>query len=126
MDQGKELEMVTRTVKCADCGAVLDSENTPKKCPKCGSEAQLVDLLARDSLLVCLHEKVTIITIREFYEKNRSVLWGVIGVTVVSPFLGLVVIGWVGVIAGLVLGAISFFLSPFAVTKVREIKERST
>lgn len=118
--------MVIRTVKCADCGTVLDSEDTGRKCPNCDRESQVVELLVQESLPVSTHEEVTITTIREFYEKNHPILWSVIAVTIVSPFVGFVLIGWLGVIVGLGLGATSLFLSPFAVTKVREIKERST
>ncbi len=126
MKQSKVSETVARTVKCADCGTVLNLENPPRTCPKCGSEAQVVELRATDPLPVSMREKVSLTTIREFYEKNHAVLWAVIAITIISPFLGLVLIGWVGVIVGLILGVASFLLSPFAVTKVREIKERTT
>ena len=119
-------EAVNRSVKCAECSTVLDPENTSRACPNCGSEARIVNLHVRDSLSVSIAEKVMLATTREFYKKNRPVFLTVIGITVVSPFLGLVLFGWVGVVVGLVLGALSFFLSPLAVTKVREIKERTT
>ena len=119
-------DTATRTIKCADCGAVLDSESTPRTCPACGSEAQVVDLRVRDTISVSTHEQVTITTIREFYEQNRPVLWGVIAIAIISPFLGLVFIGCVGVLVGLGFAPASFFLSPYAITKVWEIKERTT
>lgn len=45
----------------------------------------------------------------------------VIGITVGSPFLGLVFAGWVGVVVGLVIGLATFFMGLRAVTKIREV-----
>ena len=48
---------------------------------------------------------------REYYEKRPILLSVVIAVTLGSPFLGLFLAGWIGVIAGF-----------FAITRVREEK----
>jgi len=61
--------------------------------------------------------------IHEYYERHQILLLIVIGITIGSPFLGLVLAGWIGVVAGLVIGLIPFFLGLRAVTKVREIRE---
>ena len=59
-------------------------------------------------------------TRREFYEKNPKILIAVILITVISSFLGLFLGGPVGVVIGLALGTITFFISPRAITKVVE------
>lgn len=118
--------MTNRIVSCANCGESLDPTNMPHLCPKCGSESKNVSITAHDVLKVTLCEKVKVTTIREFYEKNHKALAVVITISIISPFVGLFILGPLGVIAGLVLGLISFLLGPSAVTKVREIKEKST
>ena len=64
----------------------------------------------------------TVETRREFYEKNPKVKWAVIGIAIVSPFLGLVISGLPGVLVGLLLALISYLIGPLAATKVREIQ----
>jgi hypothetical protein len=44
----------------------------------------------------------------------------VIAITIISPFLGLIVIGPVGVVVGLALGGVSYWLGPKAATKIIE------
>lgn len=63
--------------------------------------------------------------IRERYERHPVMLPIVLGITVGSPFLGLVVAGWMGVVVGLIIGLGTFALGLRAVTKVREIREGS-
>jgi len=76
--------------------------------------------------LLLLNEVITISdsmrwqTRREFYEKNPKILIAVILITVISSFLGLFLGGPVGVVIGLALGTITFFISPRAITKVVE------
>ncbi len=64
----------------------------------------------------------TIETRREFYEKNPKIKFVVLTIAVLSPFLGLLVSGVVGLTIGLLLSLISYLLSPRAVTKIREIQ----
>ena len=61
-------------------------------------------------------------THREYYQKNLKVLTVVIGITVISPFLGLVLVGWVGILVGLALGGITYWIGPWASTKIVEIR----
>ena len=61
--------------------------------------------------------------VREYYEKHRVLLLLNIFIVIGSPFLGLVLAGWGGVVVGLIVGAITFFLGLRAVIKVREIQE---
>ena len=48
-------------------------------------------------------------------------MWVVIAITLASSLLGLILSCWPGVIVGLALGGLSFYLGPFAVIKVREV-----
>jgi hypothetical protein len=108
-------------VACSDCGTELTpTQDGP--CPACGGTARTVKALLTDSLSLTASERLTDIEKhREFYEKNSPILWAVIAITVVGSVLGLVLSGWPGVVAGLVLGALSYYLGPRAVIKIREI-----
>jgi len=46
----------------------------------------------------------------------------VITASVGGPLLGFWLVGWPGVLVGLFLGGLGFFLGPYAVTKVKEIR----
>jgi hypothetical protein len=59
-------------------------------------------------------------TIRTLYHKNRVAFAILILITITSPFVGLFLIGIPGVLVGLILSAISYFLGPKAVTKIIE------
>lgn len=58
--------------------------------------------------------------VREFYEKSPLLLGVVALLTLGSPFLGLVIAGWLGVLVGLVCGVASFVFGLKAITRVRE------
>ena len=46
--------MVKKTVKCATCGAELDSIRAGDPCPSCQSEHQLVEIATTDTLALSL------------------------------------------------------------------------
>ena len=58
---------------------------------------------------------------RELWEKRPIILAIVVVLTIGSPFAGLYLSGWPGVIAGLVVSVVTACLGFLAVTKVREI-----
>lgn len=60
---------------------------------------------------------------REFYERKRWALAAVIAISIGGSFLGLFIAGWPGVIVGLLLSVVTYFLGPLAETKVREIEK---
>lgn len=74
-----------------------------------------------DTLPITVKESLTLEGRREFYERHSWAVAVVIAITIVSPLLGFYLTGIVGVIAGLAFGAFSYFFSPTAVIKVREI-----
>ena len=59
--------------------------------------------------------------VREFWEKRPFLLAIVVILTIGSPFAGLFLSGWPGVIVGLVVSVVTAGLGLLAVTKVREI-----
>jgi hypothetical protein len=58
---------------------------------------------------------------REYWEKRPLPLIAVIVFTIGSPFLGLFLAGWIGVLVGLVVSIAAFAGGIFAITRVREI-----
>ena len=57
---------------------------------------------------------------REFLEKRPLTMWLLIVLTFSSPFIGLVLSGWPGMIVGLIIALLAFVLGPYAVMKVVE------
>ncbi len=106
-------------VECLHCGAVLpDGHTTP--CPECGKKGRSVSVGVAEEINVAGH--ITWEKRREFYEKNLLAFIAVVVITFGAPFLGLLLVGWAGVVAGLVLGGAAYWVGPFAVTKIREIE----
>jgi uncharacterized oligopeptide transporter (OPT) family protein len=87
-------------------------------CPLCGNT--IMSATTRGSAQISSTARLQ--SVREFYEKNTTALILSIVITVISSFVGLFVIGLIGVIVGLVLGALSFWVGIKAITKVREIR----
>jgi hypothetical protein len=58
----------------------------------------------------------------EYYEKHRGWAAASIALTIVSSAIGVLPLGVWGVAIGLILGVVSFYVGPKAVTKVREIR----
>jgi hypothetical protein len=61
------------------------------------------------------------VQVREYWEKRPLSVFLVGLLTLGSPFLGLFLAGWVGVVVGLVIGIVAFTGGLFAITRVREI-----
>lgn len=111
--------------ECEYCGLVFEDGNQ-KKCPRCGSDSILTNIHLTDSIKVSetgkkIHEYLDEEEIKEFTEKDNTKHYLVIFLTVLPPFLGLFIAGFPGVIIGLFLSLINYFLGPKAITKVREI-----
>jgi hypothetical protein len=58
-----------------------------------------------------------------FHEKNQPVWWAMVWLTIGSPFLGLFLMGWPGLILGLALNGIFYWLGLYACKEVRRSKE---
>ncbi len=113
------MTVTTSKVECAHCGAVLPNGQT-SPCPECGEKGRNISVGVAEEINIAGH--VTWEKRREFYEKQPWALATVIAITLCAPFLGLVLVGWIGVLVGLVLGALSYWIGPLAITKVREIE----
>jgi hypothetical protein len=108
---------VSQKAECIHCGHVLSPQHTGP-CPECGKEGKKIDITINETLL--LRDSLKWETRKEYYEKHKGALGIVIAITVLSPFLGLVLAGPIGVALGLVLSVLAYFLGLKAVTKVIE------
>ena len=111
-------EVKERSAVCAHCGVEVAVEHSGP-CPSCGSEGKLVKLTLQDTIAV--HSSLSRETRKKYYQKHKGALAAVIAIAILSPFLGLVLAGPFGVVIGLVLSGLSYFLGPRAVTKIIEI-----
>lgn len=105
--------------KCLTCGGKLP-RNQHGICPACSGTSKTIRVLVHDTMSV--GDSYSFETRREFYEKNPCAMWVVIALTVISSLLGIFISGWAGVALGLAIGALSYFLGPRAIIKVREIE----
>lgn len=112
-------EAIPNAIKatCKICGQDLPLEHVGR-CPSCGKEGKIIKLMIHES--IGTKESLVWETRKEYYLKHKGALATVIAITVISPLLGLILAGPVGVIVGLVLGGISYLLGPRALTKVIE------
>ena len=102
-------------VKCHRCGRILAPQRVGP-CPKCGSLDR--DVFTHDVFTIA--EAVSYAKTREFWERRTAPLAATIALTVGSPFLGLLVAGWPGVVVGLIVGVVAFAVGLVALTKVRD------
>jgi hypothetical protein len=105
------------TITCSKCNSTL-ADNHTGPCPHCGATERIVNSVLSDN--VGVGDSISGEKRREYYRKNKKVLFVVIAITIISPFLGLIVIGPVGVVVGLALGGVSYWLGPKAATKIIE------
>ncbi len=107
------------TATCKYCGTYLSLSHTGP-CPKCGKERK--NIVVEINETVVLRDSLNWKRQREFYEKNPKIKWLIIVITLCSSLFGLIFSVVIGIIIGLSLGLLSYWLGPFAVTKVREIE----
>ena len=111
---------VSQCTRCSRCGELLPL-NHVGPCPNCDDTRKTHDVHIQETVHV--HASLGWKHIHEYYERHKVLLPLVLVITVGSPFLGLVLAGMVGAVAGLIIGLAAFFLGLRAVTKVREIRE---
>ena len=112
------MDEVTETVTCANCGERIAPQHVGA-CPKCGKEGKNTEVTIKESIPV--HSSLNWETRKEYYKEHKGAAATVIGATVLSPFVGLFLAGPIGVIVGLILGAITYYFGPKAITKIIEI-----
>ena len=108
------------TAVCKWCGTSLPL-NHRGPCPKCGKEGKVILLTLKES--VTLKESLRWRIQKEFFEENPKIKWILTTITLASPLIGLVLSGVAGIIVGIGLGILSLLLGPYAIIKVREIRE---
>ena len=108
-------------VTCGNCNRVFPDTagETRRACPDCGSTKRRYTLDVREQLRIV--DSVDGRSIRVFYKRNPAVLAVVVLIAMASPLLGLWLVGWPGVVAGVILGVVSLRLGPIATTKIKEI-----
>ena len=111
------------TVTCKWCGSPLSTTHIGP-CPKCGKEGKNGTIEIEETIGV--KDSLKWESRREFNEKNPKINLLIILITFGSPLLGFFLYGLVGVIIGFFFGVLSYWLSPLAVTKVREVKRGSS
>ena len=111
------------TATCKWCGSSLSPTHTGP-CPKCGKEGKKSTVKIKGT--IGFKGSLNWESRREFYEINHKIKCLIIAITFVSPLLGFILSGLVGVVIGLFFAFLSYWLGPLAVTKVREIKRGSS
>jgi hypothetical protein len=106
------------TAFCKDCNTELQVSHSGP-CPKCGGLNKIVkvNLIAKVLFSATVNWEKRV----EYLEKNPRILTVVIVLSILSPFIGLFVVGIPGVLIGLTISVILLFLGLKAVTKVREV-----
>ena len=105
---------------CRWCGKNLSTKHTGV-CPYCGKEGKNVNIQAVETIHIS--DIISLEHVREFYEGNKVISWFVNLTSFGSPFLGLYISGFWGVVIGLIISFIVYFLTPYTIVKVREIKK---
>jgi hypothetical protein len=106
------------TAFCKDCNAELPVSHSGS-CPECGGLNKIVkvSLIAKVVLSAAVNWEKRV----EYWERNPRILTVVIVLSILSPFIGLYIIGIPGALIGLTISVLLLFLSLKAVTKVREV-----
>ena len=106
---------------CKACGSELPVDHKGA-CSHCGEDAGINMIIPVGTARIGLAGHApTVLTTREFYEKNPKYFWLLNGLSVVAVVVGLGWLGLVGIVLAVAASAAAYFLSPKAITKVREI-----
>jgi hypothetical protein len=114
------METISKSTKCLSCGEPLGDDHAGP-CPKCGGTCKEIHVQVEDE--VRCRDSIGWQHVREYWDRHPIILSVVVAITIGSPFLGLVLAGWLGVAVGLAISVASLILGLFAITKVREIRE---
>lgn len=110
----------SQSIRCFACGELLLLDNAGP-CPGCGGTQKIHVEDIHESIQA--HHSIESRHVHEYHERHRTLLEFILFITVASPFLGLVIAGWSGVVVGIVIGLATFVIGLRAVIKVREIRE---
>jgi hypothetical protein len=112
------METVLQSTRCSACGEPLP-DNFAAPCPKCADIRKTINVDVHET--VHAQDSLGWQLVHEYRERHPVLFPLVLAITIGSPFLGLVLAGWLGVVVGLAIAILTFFLGLSAVTKVREI-----
>lgn len=107
--------------RCKHCGHELQVD-FKGPCPECGGVDK--EIIATVGTAIEIDEAISVswTKTRIYFEKNKPLLTITIILIIASPFVGLFLGGFPGVMIGLALGAICLGVGVYAVTKVRDIE----
>ena len=106
---------------CSHCSTPLSDSNTGP-CPKCEKMGKTMNLLLNDNLSV--NDSLTWEKVKTYYKSSPLWLTIYVLLNLCSPFLGLYIVGKQGVLAGLFINAVGFWLGLKAITQIIE-REKS-
>ncbi len=109
----------SRKITCRYCGIEL-SENHNGPCPSCGKTGRHISISVKETINVKSLSSWE--RRRELMRTQPGLHLVIIVISLAAPFLGLVFSGWIGVIVGLLIGVLLYFLGPKALIKIREIE----
>lgn len=117
---GGHMETSSRPARCSACGEPLPLDYAGS-CPGCGDTRKTHDVQLQSPLRI--HPSLGWKHIHEYYERHKILFPLLLAITITAPFLGLVLAGWLGIVAGLLISLATLYLGLRAITKVREIRE---
>jgi hypothetical protein len=106
--------------QCTACKAPLDAKNTGP-CPSCGAVGtKLVALTLATTVKVT--PTIDIAKLSHSLSFNRIAIVVLIGITLISPLVGFVLPGIIGIAVSYGLGILGLVIGYFAITKVKQIE----
>jgi hypothetical protein len=107
-------------ITCRDCGKFVSLWSN--RCPFCDG----IDRRISFSEKAPRAESIDVATIQEHWKRNNALMAVMILIAFASPFLSLILIGWMNVVVGLILSAVSSVVGLYAITRIREVRSRRT
>ena len=110
---------MSNTFRCKWCGVSL-AQNHIGPCPSCGKAGKEGTIILDEK--INMKDSMNWERRKEFFEENPKIKLLVIAITIASPIIGLFLAKIWGFIGGLGFGALTYWLSPSAIIKIREIE----
>jgi len=104
---------------CKDCGRLIRKEKKRKPCPRCGSLARHFETTVIEE--IGIKDFISWERKRTYIKKHRIIGAILLVLAFISPFIGYVFEGTLGIIIGLVISLASYFVGPYVAQKVTEI-----
>jgi ribosomal protein S27AE len=111
-------EVIQKTY-CKDCGRLIRKEKKRKPCPRCGSLARHFEAIVTEEIRI--KDFVSWERKRTYIKKHRFIGAILFVLAIISPFVGYIFEGILGIIIGLVISLASYFVGPYIAQKATEI-----